>query len=89
MVVDAWQAWRPPKELTQGFGENYRRLRSTELFRGEQAAALLAMTPFVRRAPPERLAAMRELAAADGLQTTVDVILSTHRVWLGAGDCGG
>ena len=79
------EPWRPPKELTQGFGENYLRVRSQECFQGAAASSLLEMTPFVRRAPQERRAALQALAASGGLETTVDVIISTHRVWLGTG----
>ena len=61
------------------------------------------MTPFCRKAPHERKAALRRAAAADaaanaagggadggadgggGLDVTLDVITSTHRVWLGTG----
>ena len=79
------EPWRPPKELTQGFGENYLRVRSQERYQGDTAVSLLEMTPFVRHAPAERRDAMHALAAGDGIETTVDVIISTHRVWLGTG----
>ena len=80
--ADALAAPRAPKQFTAGLAENYARIRSKESFRGEMAASLLAMTPFVQRAPTsvrERLYSLPELT------TTVDVIMSTHRVWLGTG----
>lgn len=74
-------ARRSPKEFSAGLAENYLRLRTVETLRGEQARHLLAMTPFVRDAPPE---ARKRLEDAEELTTTVDMIVSTHRVWLGA-----
>ena len=82
-------AWRPPKEGSQGFGENYVRLTTEETYRGEVAAALLGMTPFVRRADDAQRAALHEMATSEaGLRVTADVIVSTHRVWLGTGGGG-
>ena len=72
---------RPPKEFSAGLAEKYLRLRTLETLQGEQARHLLAMTPFVRHAPPE---ARQRLEGVDELTTTVDMIVSTHRVWLGA-----
>jgi len=72
---------RSPKEFSAGLAEKYLRLRTLETLRGEQARHLLAMTPFVRQAPPE---ARQRLEGAEELTTTVDMIVSTHRVWLGA-----
>ena len=54
--------------------------------RGEAAAALLDMTPFVRAAPAERQRDLRARAETHGIRTTLDMIVSTHRVWLGTGN---
>jgi len=74
---------RPPKQFTAGLAENYARLRTERaIYSGEKASNLLEMTPFVRSAPAhvkERLHSLSELT------TTVDIIMSTHRVWLGTG----
>ena len=72
---------REPKEFSAGLAENYGRLRSAEVLSGALAGRLLEMTPFVRHASPHL---RRELEAAVELPVTVDFIISTHRVWLGA-----
>ncbi|KAL1510175.1 hypothetical protein AB1Y20_006505 [Prymnesium parvum] len=77
--------WRPPKELTQGFGENYCRVRTKERVEGVALESLLQMTAFVRDAPPERQAALQRVVESGGMELTVDVIVSTHRIWLGTG----
>lgn len=79
---------RPPKEshISQGFGENYLRVRTVDTFAGEAAQHLLAMTPCVHAASPEREQKLQRLAGT-GLETTVDFIITTHRVWLGTANC--
>ncbi|KAL3895746.1 MAG: hypothetical protein SGPRY_013437 [Prymnesium sp.] len=63
--------WRPPKESTQGFGENYSRIRTEEHFSESAARSLLAMTPMVRDvADKEKQAAMEKLASAGELVVT-------------------
>jgi len=75
-----------PKQFAAGQGELYCRFASEERYRGEVLLHLLETTPFCRRASPERQAAMRRYAEdEEGLLLTVDIISTTHRVWLGTG----
>eukprot|EP00962_Isochrysis_galbana_P043637 scaffold16692_cov91-Isochrysis_galbana.AAC.1 len=87
-----------PKQFAAGQGEMYCRFCSQERYRGAMLLDLLEMTSFCRRASPERLQAMRQHAGAGGQSegadaedhghekaVTVDIITSTHRVWLGTG----
>ena len=70
----------------RGLAEQYGRCRTTETYRGDVAAALLEMTPAVRRADDARRAELAAAAASEaGLATEVDFIFTTHRVWLGTG----
>jgi 23S rRNA (guanine745-N1)-methyltransferase len=73
-----------PRESAAGLGENYVRVRTVEEYGPDAASALLAMSPFVREAHEERRREL-EASAAAGCTTTVDLIVSTHRVWLGTG----
>ena len=54
-------------------------------YRGDVAAALLEMTPAVRRADDAGRAELAAAAAARRATTEVDFIFTTHRVWLGTG----
>ena len=75
-----------PKQFSAGLAEQYGRCRTTETYRGDVAAALLEMTPAVRRADDARRAELAAAAASEaGLTTEVDFIFTTHRVWLGTG----
>ena len=61
-----------PKQFPAGLAENYVRVRTEEAYSGAAAAALVEMAgPGTEAAAPGRV--------------TVDVIISTHRVWLGTG----
>jgi hypothetical protein len=60
------------------------RVRTEEVFCGKQATQLLEMTPFIRLGAC-RDELRREVAAGAQLPCTVDLIISTHRVWLGTG----
>jgi hypothetical protein len=87
-----------PKQFAAGQGEMYCRFTSQERYRGDMLLDLLQMTSFCRRASPERQEAMRRHAGVGsrseggeggeqgrGMAVTVDIITSTHRVWLGTG----
>jgi 23S rRNA (guanine745-N1)-methyltransferase len=78
--------WRASKELSQGFGESYARHRTVSTFTGQSAEHLLAMTPWTRNAPEANQQALRD-AMSNGLTTTFDLIITTHRVWLGTANC--
>jgi len=74
-----------PKQFAAGLAENYVRVRSEAVYSAQMADNLLRMTPSLRglwRDAPDKHSALRQ-TAADGV--TVDLIISTHRVWLGTG----
>ena len=69
-------------------------MMTEERYAGELASQLVAMTEWgvkPAEAPEQREALLQRLRAPDGngnepdAMTTVDFILSTHRVWLGTG----
>lgn len=77
----------PPKkaQYPAALAENYVRVKTEEAFTSELAAHLLQMTPLVRRATETcRAELLREADRAE-LACTIDLIISTHRVWLGTG----
>ena len=77
---------REPKQYPAALAENYLRVRTDETLRGDAATSLLEMTPFVRNAPPEQRSSLHaQVAGGTPLRCTVDLIVSTHRVWLGTG----
>jgi TPP-dependent pyruvate/acetoin dehydrogenase alpha subunit len=76
----------------------YCRFSRQERYHGAMLLDMLEMTSFCRRASPECLQAMRQRAGAGGqsrsvgaedqglgMAVTIDIITSTHRVWLGTG----
>ena len=72
------------KQYAAGLAENYARVQTVETWRGELKRSMLdGVAPSVVRAAPE--ARRRGLVDAEQLSATVDVIVSTHRVWLGTG----
>ena len=73
-----------PDHHPAALAENYMRVRTEEVFAGKQATQLLEMTPFIRLGA-FRDELRREVAAGAQLPCTVDLIISTHRVWLGTG----
>ena len=91
--------YRPnsPKEFSAGLAEKYLRVTTSERFGIEAFDHLMAMTPFVRAATREQQARAREQFFRGGeggeegggalmsTPLTVDVIISTHRVWHGTG----
>jgi len=72
---------RPPKEFSSGLAENYLRFRTEKvIFSGEVKAGLLGMSPFVRNAQDD---VRQHLYNMSEIVCSVDVICTTHRVWLG------
>ena len=72
-----------PSEISACLGENYVRSCTKQKFAGDDLKNLLAMTSFVAGASEEARAAAEDLKT---FTTTIDLIVSTHRVWLGTGD---
>ena len=67
------EAEQPPKQFAAGLAEQYVRVCTEERYSGASAASLLVME------------ARQQPADEEELRCTVDVIVSTHRVWLGTG----
>jgi len=85
-AVEASPSAALTKQYPAALAENYVRVRTREAFTGARAARLLEMTPIVRRAPQScRDELEREVERGQPLHCTVDLIISTHRVWLGTG----
>ena len=77
---------RVPKQFPAALAENYVRVRTEEALTGSAAASLLEMTPLVRRASERARADLQQQVAREQpLECTIDLIVSTHRVWLGTG----
>ena len=83
-----------PKQVAAGLAENYVRATSEEAYAGPAAASLLEMAAGMGyAAKPDELLVTDAGGGADGggesirlaKPVTVDVIVSTHRVWLGTG----
>ena len=86
----------PPKQFSAGLAENYLRVSTEEQLGGSMAEHLLAMTPWGETRRKEAL--LKELFKEGGgggngngkddgkmMTATIDMIVSTHRVWLGTG----
>lgn len=88
----------PPKQFSAGLAERYARVSTEESYGEAMARQLLAMTSWgdddAKDALMQRLfgggsspdAQLHDTSSGDAmLTTTVDMIMSTHRVWLGTG----
>ena len=86
----------PPKQFSAGLAENYVRVCTEQTYGEDATSHLLAMTAWGEPEQKVRVLAELESAAAAaevaelpgpalGLTATVDLIISTHRVWLGTG----
>jgi 23S rRNA (guanine745-N1)-methyltransferase len=79
-----------PKQFSAGLAERYARVCTEESYGEEMARQLLAMTAWGEEEAKEALIERRfggGRSSSDGpmLTATVDMIMSTHRVWLGTG----
>lgn len=88
------KAWSPgeenaesPKQFSAGLAENYLRVCTEERFSEPLASQLLTIAGTAPRpeGPAQRVQRVARPKRRTPASTTVDWIVSTHRVWLGTG----
>ena len=76
------EAEQPPKQFAAGLAEQYVRVCTDECYSGASAVSLREM---VQPGVQQQQHGVPGEDAEEELRCTVDVIVSTHRVWLGTG----